>query len=40
MQSSLKESLRATNQQQTLQSVKMDAVGYRLEEMKDLFFQR
>ena len=40
MQSSVKESLRATNQQHTVQSAKVDAMGYGPEEMKDLFLQR
>ena len=37
MQSPVKSSLRATNQQHTVQSSKVDAMGYHLEEMKDLF---
>ena len=37
MQSPVKGSLRATNQQHTVQSAKVDAMGYRIEEMKDLF---
>ena len=40
MQNSVKSSLRAANQQNTVQSAKVDAMGYRLEEMKDLFLQR
>ena len=40
MQSSVKENLRATNQQHTVQSAKVDAMGYRLEAMKDIFLQR
>ena len=39
MQCSVKESLRANNQQQTVQSAKVDAMGYHLEEMNDLFLQ-
>ena len=40
MQNSVKSSPRAANQQNTVQSAKVDAMGYRLEEMKDLFLQR
>ena len=40
MQDSVKCSLRAATQQTTLQAAKVDAMGYRLEEMKDLFLQR
>ena len=40
MQNSVKSSMRAANQQNTVQSAKVDAMGYRLEEMKDLFLQR
>ena len=40
MQSSVKESLRATNQQHTVQFAKVDAMGYRLEALKDIFLQR
>ena len=32
--------MRASCQQQTVQSGKVDAMGYRLEEMKDLLLQR
>ena len=39
MQNSVKSSPRAANQQNTVQSAKVDAMGYRLEEMKDLFRQ-
>ena len=34
-----KKSLRANDQQQTVQSAKEDAMGYRLEEIKNLFPQ-
>ena len=40
MQSSVKDSLMATNQQQTVQSAEGDAMGYSLEEIKDFFLQR
>ena len=40
MQSSVKDSLRVTNQQHTVQCAKVDAMEYRLEKMKDLFLQR
>ena len=40
MQNSVKGSLRAANQQNTVQSAKVDAMGYCLEEMRDLFLQR
>ena len=40
MQNSMKSSLRAANQQNTEQPAKVDAMGYRLEQMKDLFLQR
>ena len=40
MQNSVKNSLRAANQQNTVQSAQVDAMGYRLEDMKDLFLQR
>ena len=40
MQDSGKCSLRAATHQTTVQAVKVDAMGYRLEEMKDLFLQR
>ena len=40
IQNSMKSSLRAANQQNTVQSAKVDAMGYRLEEMKNLFLQR
>ena len=40
LQSSVKESLRATNKQRTAQFAKVDAMRYRLEEMKYLFLQR
>ena len=36
----VKESLRARCQQHTVQSAKVDAISYRLEEMKDLLLQR
>ena len=36
----MKESLRATKQQNTVQSANVDAMGYHLEEMKYLFLQR
>ena len=39
-QCSVKDSLSATNQQNTVQSAKVDAMGYRIEQMKDLFHQR
>ena len=39
MQCSVKENFRANNQQQTMQSAKVDAMRYRLEEMKDLILQ-
>ena len=40
MQTSVKESLRAATQQTTVQAAKDDALGYRLEEMKDMLIQR
>ena len=40
MQTSVKESLRAATQQTTVQAAKVDALGYRLEEMKDMLLQR
>ena len=40
MQDSVKCSLRAATQQTTVQAAKVDAMGYRLEEMKDLLLQR
>ena len=40
LQDSVKGSLRRATQQTTVQAAKMDAMGYRLEEMKDLFLQR
>ena len=40
MQDSVKCSLRAATQQTTVQAAKEDAMGYRLEETKDLFLQR
>ena len=40
MQSSVKASLRANSQQQTVQSAKLVAMGNRSEEMKDLLLQR
>ena len=40
MQTSVKESLRAATQQTTVQAAKVDALGYRLEEMKDMLIQR
>ena len=40
MQNSVKSSLRAANQQITVQSAKVDAKGYCLEEMRNLFLQR
>ena len=40
MQDSVKCSLRAATQQTTVQAAKVDAKGYRLEEMKSLFLQR
>ena len=40
MQDSVKRSLRSAAQQTTVQAAKVDAMGYRLEEMKDLFLQR
>ena len=40
MQDSVKGSLRSATQQTTVQAAKMDAIGYRMEEMKDLFLQR
>ena len=39
MQTSVKESLRAATQQTTVQAAKVDALGYRLEEMKDMLIQ-
>ena len=39
MQNSVKSSLRAACQQNTVQSGKLDAMGYRLEEMKDLLLE-
>ena len=40
VQGSVKESLRASCQQHTVESAKMDAMCYRLEETKDLLLQR
>ena len=40
MQDSVKGSLRSATQQTTVQAAKMGAMGYRLQEMKDLFLQR
>ena len=40
MQDSVKCSLRAATQQTTVQAAKVDDMGYRLEELKDLFLQR
>ena len=40
MQNSVKESLSPGNQQHTVQSAKMDAMEYRLAEMKDPLLQR
>ena len=40
LQDSVKGSLRSATQQTTVQAAKRDAMGYRLEEMKDLFRQR
>ena len=40
LQDSVKGSLRSATQQTTVQVAKVDAIGYRLEEMKDLFLQR
>ena len=40
MQDSVKGSLRSATQQTTVQAAKVDAMGYRMEEMKDLFLQR
>ena len=40
MQSSVKDSLRATSQQHTMQTAKVDAMGYRTEVMNDFFHQR
>ena len=40
VQTSVKESLRAATQQTTVQAAKVDALGYRLEEMKDMLIQR
>ena len=40
MQDSVKCSLRAATQQTTVQAAKVDAIGYRQEEMEDLFLQR
>ena len=40
LQDSVKGSLRSATQQTTVQAAKVDAMGYRLEEMKDLFLQR
>ena len=40
MQTSVKESLRTVTQQTTVQAAKVDALGYRLEEMKDMLIQR
>ena len=40
LQNSVKSSLRAASQLTTVQAAKVDAMGYRLEEMKDLFLQR
>ena len=40
MRCSVKGSLRAASQQRTLEAAKVDAMGYRIEEMKDMFLQR
>ena len=40
MQSSVKDSLRAATQQTTVHAAKVDALRYRLEEMKDMLLQR
>ena len=40
LQDSVKGSLRSATQQTTVQAAKVDAIGYGLEEMKDLFLQR
>ena len=40
LQDSVKGSLRSATQQTTVQAAKVDAMGYRLEEMKVLFLQR
>ena len=40
MRNSVRSSLRAANQRNTVQSAKLDVMGYHLEEMKDLFLQR
>ena len=40
MQNSVKCSLRSATQQTTVQAAKVDAMGHRLEEMKDLLLQR
>ena len=40
MENSVKSSLMAANQQNTVQFAKVDAMGYRLEEMKNFFLQR
>ena len=40
LQDSVKSSLRSATQQTTVQAAKVDAMGYRLEETKDLFLQR
>ena len=39
-QCSVKDSLRASSQQQTVQSAKVDAMGCRLDEMRKLLLQR
>ena len=40
LQDSVKGSLKSAPQQTTVQAAKVDAMGYRLEKMKDLFLQR
>ena len=40
LQDSVKGSQSSATQQTTVQAAKVDAMGYRLEEMKDLFLQR
>ena len=40
LQDSVEGSLRSATQQTTMQAAKVDAMGYRLEEMNDLFLQR
>ena len=40
LQDSVKGSMRSATQQTTVQAAKVDAMGYRLKEMKDLFLQR